>query len=133
MTNTDLARRTRQRTLIWAHLGETTEFLTAQQIYDRLRTGATSVSLPTVYRTVAAMAETGDLDTLVTDGLTAYRRCSGTHHHHLVCRHCSHTIEVTGVLVEQWATATGAEHGWVDIDHLTELTGVCPKCQREPR
>ena len=131
MTNTDQVRRTRQRALIWAYLGLRDEFLTAQQIHDRLRAGPTPVSLPTIYRSVTAMAEAGDLDVLVSHGISAYRRCSPTHHHHLVCRQCSRTIEVTGIPLEQWALATGEEHGFVDIAHITELTGVCPSCQMD--
>ncbi|MCL2481826.1 MAG: transcriptional repressor [Propionibacteriaceae bacterium] len=129
----DQPRRTRQRTLIWDYLCTRSEFLTAQQIHDALRTGGTPVSLPTVYRTLTAMAESGDLDVLTTDGQSAYRRCSSHHHHHLVCRGCGRTIEVTGTVVEQWAEAVAHQYGFADITHITEFSGICPACQESHR
>lgn len=131
MTSTE-PRRTRQRAVIWGYIGVSPEFQTAQQIYDRLRALGTPVSLPTVYRTVASMAESGDLDVLTTDGQTAYRRCSPEHHHHLVCRSCGRTIEVTETPIEQWALAIGRQYGFTDISHVIEVTGLCPDCQKNP-
>ena len=122
-------RRTRQRAVIWQYVGDTSEFQTAQQIFDRLRAQGTPVSLPTVYRTLASMTESGDLDHLITDGQTAYRRCSAHHHHHLVCRSCGRTIELVDTPVEQWAAAVAQEYGFADITHVTEITGLCPACQ----
>ena len=83
MTNTEAPRRTRQREMIETYLGRVDEFRNAQQVYDGLRTAGTPVSLPTVYRTLASMAESGDLDVLSIEGMASYRQCSPDHHHHL--------------------------------------------------
>jgi len=122
-------RRTRQRTVIWEYVGDASDFQTAQQIFDRLRAQGTPVSLPTVYRTLASLAESGDLDHLTTGGQTAYRRCSAHHHHHLVCRSCGRTIELTDTPVEQWAAMVAEKYGFIDIAHVTEISGLCPDCQ----
>ena len=122
-------RRTRQRVVIWDYVGDASEFQTAQQIHDRLRAQGTPVSLPTVYRTLASMAGSGELDHLTTDGQTAYRRCSAHHHHHLVCRSCGRTIELTDTPVEQWAATVAQKYGFTDITHVTEISGLCPDCQ----
>ena len=130
MTSTDPARRqTRQRASIHAYLGSAGGFQTAQQIHDGLRDEGTPVSLPTVYRTLSSMVEAGEVDVLALDEQAAYRRCSAQHHHHLVCRRCGCTIEVTATAVEQWAAALAHQYGFAEIDHLTEVTGVCPDCQ----
>jgi len=128
MTSTD-TRRTRQRGLIRTCLGDTQQFQTAQQIYDQLRAAATPVSLPTIYRTVVAMAQAGELDVRTADGVTAYRRCTPDHHHHLVCRACGRTIELTKTPVETWIADVAKQYGFADIDHITEISGVCPNCQ----
>ena len=49
------------------------------------------------------------------DGEAIYRRCSETHHHHLVCRSCGATIEVEGPAVERWTRTIAAEHGYSDV------------------
>lgn len=122
-------RRTRQRAAvdqILTHLGE---FRTAQQIHDVLRSQGDSVGLTTVYRRLQAMAESGELDALRTDdGETAYRRCSRGHHHHLVCRSCGRTVEVSGPAVEHWASAVADEHGFRDVSHDLEIFGTCGSC-----
>ena len=66
-----------------------------------------------------------------TDGGEAvYRRCSPSHHHHLVCRHCGRTVEIAGPAVERWATAKAEENDYVDVSHTVELFGTCPACQQ---
>jgi Fur family ferric uptake transcriptional regulator len=122
-------RRTRQRAAVGQILSHLEEFRTAQQIHDVLRHQGDSVGLTTVYRTLQAMVESGELDALRTDeGETAYRRCSSGHHHHLVCRSCGRTVEVSGPAVERWATAVAAEHGFRDVSHDLEIFGTCGSC-----
>ena len=75
------------------------------------------------------MAEAGELDVLRNaDGEAAYRRCSTGHHHHLVCRSCGRTVEVSGPAVETWANAVAAEHGFRDVSHDLEIFGTCGDC-----
>ena len=122
-------RRTRQRAAVDQILSHLEEFRTAQQIHDVLRHQGDSVGLTTVYRTLQAMVESGELDALRTDdGETAYRRCSSGHHHHLVCRSCGRTVEVSGPAVERWASAVADEHGFRDVSHDLEIFGTCGSC-----
>jgi Fur family ferric uptake transcriptional regulator len=87
-------RRTRQRVAVNGILSGLHEFRTAQQIHDELIHHGDRVGLATVYRTLQAMTDAGELDAIRTsDGETAYRRCTTGHHHHLVCRSCGRTIE----------------------------------------
>ena len=122
-------RRTRQRTAVDAILADRDEFRTAQEIHDDLRRLGERVGLTTVYRTLQAMTEAGELDMLRTaDGETAYRRCSTGHHHHLVCRSCGRTVEVSGPAVERWANAVAEQHGFRDVSHDLEIFGTCETC-----
>ena len=122
-------RRTRQRAAVQDVLAELHEFRTAQQIHDDLRRRGDSIGLTTVYRTLQALAESDELDALRTaDGETAYRRCSDGHHHHLVCRSCGRTVEVSGPAVERWANAVAAEHGFREVSHDLEIFGTCGDC-----
>lgn len=119
-------RRTRQRAAVHAILSDLDDFRTAQQIHDLLRQGGDRIGLTTVYRTLQAMAEGGEVDALRTgDGETAYRRCSTGHHHHLVCRVCGRTVEVTGPAVERWATRIAEENGFREVSHDLEIFGTC--------
>jgi Fur family ferric uptake transcriptional regulator len=135
MTNTDGpalpsgTRPTRQRRAVAAALSSFEDFRSAQEIHDLLRRKGENVGLSTVYRTLQALADGGDVDMLRTeDGEAIYRRCSTTHHHHLVCRSCGRTVEVEGPTVERWAEMIAGEHGFVDVSHTLEIFGTCPAC-----
>ena len=122
-------RRTRQRTAVDSILADREDFRTAQEIHDELRRLGERVGLTTVYRTLQTMTEAGELDALRTaEGETAYRRCSTGHHHHLVCRSCGRTVEVSGPAVETWANAVAEQHGFRDVSHDLEIFGTCSSC-----
>lgn len=122
-------RRTRQRTAVAAYLAGADEFRTAQRIHEDLRSSGETLGLATVYRTLQAMAEAGEVDVLRSaDGEASYRRCSSTHHHHLICRACGRTEELTGTVVEAWAAQMGATYGFRDVTHDVELSGICGDC-----
>jgi Fur family ferric uptake transcriptional regulator len=123
------ARPTRQRRAVATALQSCDDFRSAQEIHDLLRRTGENVGLSTVYRTLQALADNGDVDVLRTeDGEAAYRRCSTTHHHHLVCRSCGRTVEVEGPTVERWSSAVAADHGFTDVSHTLEIFGTCPSC-----
>ena len=123
-------RPTRQRTAVAEALGRTEGFASAQALHEALRRDGHAVGLTTVYRHLQALADAGEVDVLRTgDGEAVYRRCAGAdHHHHLVCRTCGATVEVTGPAVEAWADAVAHEHGYTDVSHTLEVFGTCRTC-----
>ncbi|GAB2485436.1 transcriptional repressor [Luteococcus sediminum] len=121
---------TRQRLAIRALLEEVQGFRSAQQLHEQLRKDGDSVGLATVYRTLQSMADTGEVDAIrADDGEMVYRQCAATgHHHHLVCRNCGRTVEISAKAVEAWADEVAAEHGFRDAGHDIELFGLCSNC-----
>ena len=125
------ARPTRQRRAVAAAMESFDDFRSAQDIHELLKRAGENVGLSTVYRTLTALADGGEVDVLRTeDGEALYRRCSGKHHHHLVCRDCGRTVEVEGPAAERWADAVAAEHGFIDVSHTLEIFGTCRSCAR---
>ena len=126
---TDMQRATRQRAAIADVLDNTDEFRSAQEIFAELRAAGDGVGLTTVYRTLQAMTLAGELDCISReDGEMVFRRCSTTHHHHLVCRECGRTQEIQGPSVELWASQVAQEHGYSDVSHTLEIFGTCLRC-----
>jgi Fur family ferric uptake transcriptional regulator len=126
-----MTRNTRQRGEVLALLTETDDFRTPQQLHMILRERGAKVGLTTVYRTLQVLVDAGQVDTMrLPSGEQLYRRCSRTHHHHLVCRDCGSTVEVEGPAVEKWADKIAAEHGYADVSHTLEIFGTCPECTR---
>ena len=126
---TGAVRSTRQRAALTALLENIDDFRSAQELYDELRKRGEGVGLTTVYRTLQQMAAAGAVDTLRTDtGESVYRLCSEHHHHHLVCRQCGSTVEISGGEVETWAAEIARNHGFSDVTHTIEIFGICERC-----
>ncbi|WP_153398695.1 Fur family transcriptional regulator [Ornithinicoccus halotolerans] len=127
--STSRRRPTRQQAAVAAQLERSEDFRSAQDLHARLREEGSTVGLATVYRTLTALAESGEVDVLRTDdGEAVYRMCSTGHHHHLVCRDCGRTVEIEGPAVERWTERVAGEHGFTDVGHTLELFGRCADC-----
>lgn len=127
-------RSTRQFRAVRDELGRSSDFRSAQDIHAAVRASGSSVGLATVYRALQTLVDTQQADMLRGEGGEArYRACGQSHHHHLVCRSCGTTVEVSGPAVERWADDTAAQHGFSDVSHTLELFGTCSACQGRTR
>ena len=115
-------------------LAEGAGFASAQDIHAALRLQGKPVGLSTVYRHLQSLVEQGVADVIQSpDGELTYRYCGETtsaHHHHLVCRQCGHTEEVTARAVEHWAAEIASKFDFSDVDHTVEIFGTCAPCRR---
>ncbi|MBV7363903.1 transcriptional repressor [Actinomycetaceae bacterium TAE3-ERU4] len=125
-----MQRMTRQRAAIEKQLAETDQFKSAQNLHDDLKANGHTIGLATVYRTLQSMALAGEVDVVRTEeGEAMYRRCIGyEHHHHLICRECNKTVEISSEAIEKWVQAVAAEYGYVDVEHTADLVGCCTQC-----
>jgi Fur family ferric uptake transcriptional regulator len=128
-------RNTRQATSIEAALREADGFRTAQDLFAQLRERGEKVGLTTVYRHLNQLVEDGSADVVHTaEGEAQFRLCgtngrpgAADHHHHLVCRVCGRSVEVSGPEVEEWADRVAQAAGYTDISHTLEVFGRCPE------
>lgn len=134
MTEHDAAapvrRNTWQKEAVRGALRDAGGFVSAQALHARIAADGRKIGLATVYRALAALAETGEVDSLPDDdGQLLYRRCRmDEHHHHLICRVCGRAEEITAEPVEEWAARVAAEHGYAEPRHVVDIFGLCPRC-----
>lgn len=122
-------RMTKQRLAISEVLIGLDSFRSAQEIHDLMLCQGADVSLTTVYRTLQTMHDEGAVDSILNeDGEALYRACSTNHHHHLVCKNCGLTIEISAQQIEQWTHNIAAEHGFTQLAHQIEISGLCQEC-----
>jgi Fur family ferric uptake transcriptional regulator len=127
-------RTTVQGSAVRSVLAEGAGFASAQDIHASLRLQGNPVGLSTVYRHLQSLVEQGVADVIQSpDGEATYRYCGETtssHHHHLVCRKCGHTEEVTARAIEHWAAEIASKFDFSDVDHTVEIFGTCARCRR---
>ena len=128
---TDSKRRnTWQKDAVKHALGETTGFVSAQDLHQVLRNHGSTIGLATVYRALADMASANEADSLQSrDGELLYRACTTDHHHHLICRECGLTLEIEAERVEKWADDLAQTHGFTNPSHTIDIFGTCTNCQ----
>jgi len=122
-------RQTWQRVAVRDALEESAGFVSAQSLHQAMRTEGSPIGLATVYRALADLAADGVVDHLQQGGESLYRACSTEkHHHHLICRECGGTVEISAEPIEAWARQIAATHGFTEPEHVVDVFGVCPDC-----
>jgi Fur family transcriptional regulator, ferric uptake regulator len=124
-----MKRNTWQRDAVREALGGTEGFVSAQSLHASMHVAGAEVGLATVYRALADLATEGEADSLQQEGESLYRACTpGSHHHHLICRRCGTTVEISADPVEQWARDVAAENGFTKPEHVVDVFGYCASC-----
>lgn len=109
--------------------------LSPQTIHARTADAGAEIGLATVYRTLDLLDDFG-LVRRVHGPATChgYVLASPGHHHTLVCQGCTKAVEFSGS--EDLDALLGrieAQTGYQIQDHLLQLAGLCPDCQKEKR
>ncbi len=124
-------RPTSQRVAIVSELLQERDDVTAQRLYERMRSKGARIGLATVYRTLAVLRERGVVDTLThRPGELCYRLCADEHHHHLVCSSCHRVVELGDCDLEPGLESIARKHGFVATGHRLEVTGLCATCRK---
>ncbi len=107
--------------------------LSPTQIYRLSLKEFPGLTEPTIYRTLEFLVRNGfALSTHTPNGKIVYE-LAGHRHHHLVCRRCGGTLEVSNSLPARLYHQLEASTGYqLDSNHLT-LFGLCPQCQSVER
>jgi len=106
--------------------------LTAEELYDLVKTDCPEIGLATVYRTVQLLEEMGvvcklDLD----DGRSRYELCqeADSHqHHHLICNKCGKVLEVQGDLLHEIEDSIEKKYKFTIENHSLKFYGICKDC-----
>ncbi|PID80250.1 MAG: transcriptional repressor [Clostridiales bacterium] len=108
------------------------QHLTAEEIYDEVRSDCPDIGLATVYRTVQLLSNMKILMKMnLEDGITRYEMNLDEehHHHHLICESCGKIYEVMDDLLEDVESKVEAEYNFKILDHKLKFYGVCKDCR----
>jgi Fur family ferric uptake transcriptional regulator len=105
--------------------------LSAQELFDGLRTGGRKVAIASVYRILEQLSERGLVHRVdLGGGVTRFEPAlpDGEHHHHLVCDECGRVETFDEPALEQALEKVADSRGYDLAEHEVVLHGACAAC-----
>ena len=127
---------TTQRIMILEELSNSPDkHLTAEEIYELVKTECPEIGLATVYRTIQLLLELHLVDRInLDDGYVRYEigdveaNVTRHHHHHLICLNCGKIMSFEDDLLEELESKIKQTTGFFVVDHEVKLYGYCKEC-----
>jgi len=121
---------TPQRLEVFRELLTARDHPSAEQLHERLTERMPSLSLDTVYRTLATLERCGAISQVRAYDGRAHFDGNPEPHHHLICRECGRIVDFRWPSADRLRLPPEAA-GWGRIDRRqVELRGVCAACLR---
>lgn len=121
-------RLTHQRLEIYRELAAATDHPSAEMLHQRLHRRIPTLSLDTVYRTVATFARHGLINRVETIESPSRFEAKGMRHHHLICSRCREIIDFQWHAIDETALPEEITP-WGRIDSRNVVVyGICSKC-----
>ncbi len=125
-------KKTRQRRAVLDVLASTEIGLTAAEVHAQARERCRVLGLPTVYRTLEVLEESGLVRRIHTaGGCERFAPVSLFDSHHVVCVRCGRVAEFVGCNVRELIPAAVRQTGFHVEGHFLELLGTCNTCYGE--
>ncbi len=120
---------TPQRARTWQVLAESQEHLTAEEVWERAKTGLPGLELSTVYRSLEALRAVGLVaDSRLPEGPRVFEARSASHPH-LVCEGCGEIFHPDPELGRRLFEALNAGSGGFEVRELhVAARGTCARC-----
>ena len=120
------------RRLVMQVLESNPQPMTPLEIYQELSQSGQALGMVSVYRALELLTELGLVCVVYNpDGSAGYVAGAGGHHHHILCQKCHQAIAFAGSEdLSSLIQRVEAETKFRVSDHLLQLYGVCPDCQK---
>ena len=120
---------TSQRIAVYDTVSESKEHPSAEMVYNSLRPTHPTISLATVYKTLATFAQAGLISELPVSGVLRYDIIEDNHCH-FVCNDCQHIIDIEPLdsMQQVRAELTQTTNFEATCDQLF-FFGLCDKCR----
>jgi Fe2+ or Zn2+ uptake regulation protein len=124
---------TPQRQLILACIKDSERPLNARGLYQVVNQKDRTVSLATIYRSLALFKELGIIDEhRLGQSCWCYEVKKSFEHQHIMCRQCGKVVEFESPLIIEMIDKLQAEKGF-NIERVEVcIQGICRECQTQP-
>ena len=124
-------RLTPRRMVILSAIENSSNHISAEDIYTQVIAKYPRVNISTVYRTLELLKRLGLVtETDLGEGRVRYHPADKGHHHHLVCQECGTIIDLDESLLASLKSALLREYKFsADLRHLA-IFGRCANCSK---
>ncbi|NLG85130.1 MAG: transcriptional repressor [Firmicutes bacterium] len=123
-------RLTRRRRAILEVFRQTTDHLSAEDVFLTLRARQIEINPTTVYRNLELLSREGLLRHVdFHDGRCRYELAEGPCHHHLHCIRCGRVVEFARCELAELEKDLSRQTNFQIHRHVLELYGICPNCR----
>lgn len=111
-------------------LADSPIYLSAEEVWMKLKEQPRGVGLPTVYRNLQELAEGGLLSKVLHPNrkLYYYLCRNRMHHHHFVCVSCRKVLDIEACALETISREIARTFRGKIISHTFQIEGLCEKC-----
>jgi Fur family peroxide stress response transcriptional regulator len=103
----------------------------AEDIYIRIQTQLPTVSLDTVYRTLALFEEHGLINRVQSVSDKVRFDANTAPHHHFICMKCKRIIDFSWAEFDRLTLPEGVRSFGEIQDKKIELRGICCRCRKK--
>jgi Fur family transcriptional regulator, peroxide stress response regulator len=122
-------RLTPQRMEIFRALATATDHPTAEQLHERLQRKMPTLSLDTVYRTLATLTRHELVNKVDTVESQAHFEVQEDSHHHLICHQCREISDFAWPLIDDFPFPEEVK-SWGEVNRKSvTVYGICRKCR----
>ena len=125
-------RLTPQRLMIVSAIENSSDHISAEEIYAQVAAKFPNVNISTVYRTLELLQRLGLVtETDLGGGRVRYHPAEKGHHHHLICEQCGAVIDLDESVLAPLKDALLRQCNFVaDLKHIG-IFGRCLKCSQQ--
>jgi Fur family ferric uptake transcriptional regulator len=111
-------------------LGGEQSYLSADEVWGRIKTRLGSIGLPTVYRILDELAVAGVITRIfLSDRKQYYFLCANQgHHHHFVCETCRRVEDLEQCGLDRVSRDIARRSGGRVTSHILQFNGICGSC-----
>ncbi|NDY55991.1 transcriptional repressor [Desulfovibrio sulfodismutans] len=123
---------TPQRLAILRVLTQSRGHPSAEQVHARLARQYPTMSLATVYKTIALLKQAGEiLELQFSDLGNRYDGRRPHPHPHVICTRCGSIVDADAPLLDDAAERVSRETGYAIAAHRLDFFGLCPACLKK--
>lgn len=122
---------TKQRNSVLKIIESSINPLTAEKIFEILKSENNNINLSTIYRTLNILCEKSLLlKILKSDGTASYQLNDSSHKHYITCCSCHNSVLIDSCPLRDLSNKIVNETGFILTGHSIELSGICPECSK---